>query len=129
VSDQNDNTNKLSSELIWQNKQHEVLFALIDRIQQKNAGLGIFIELRDYADSHFCIEEAYMLQLDYPDAEPHFRAHEKFRQELQCLVDDTTLYDANANRSLADFLAEWLRRHIFGLDKQLEKFILESRFK
>jgi hemerythrin len=118
-----------SSQLIWQDKQHEVLFELIDQIKRNDAGAGIFRTLLDYAENHFTVEEAYMRQLHYPEADAHFQAHGKFRTELQCLIDDTSAYDANANHSLSVFLGEWLRRHIYGLDKQLEQFIMDSPYK
>lgn len=126
MKDLSDNPRTISSQLIWQNKQHEVLFELIDRIKQNDSSADIFRTLIDYAENHFAVEEAYMLQLDYPAAAAHFEAHARFRAELQCLIEDTNEYDDNANRSLAVFLKEWLRRHIFGLDKQLEQFIIDS---
>ena len=119
----------VSSQLIWQNKQHEVLFELIDRIKQNDPGTDIFRTLMDYAENHFAVEEAYMRQLDYPAAAAHFEAHARFRTELQCLIEDTAEYDDIANQSLAAFLTEWLRRHIFGLDKELEQFIIDSPHK
>jgi hemerythrin len=120
---------KIPSDLIWQDKQHEVLFELIDRIASNNADETVFTRLLDYAENHFTVEEAYMVQLDYPEAPEHVRAHQKFREELQSLVDDCPVYDQAVNDSLSLFLSEWLKRHIRGLDKKLERFIMASEFK
>ena len=119
----------VSSELIWQDKQHEVLFELIDEIKREDADLGIFAKLTEYAENHFCLEEEYMVRLNYPAAKEHIMAHDKFRVELQGLVTLGGEYDENVNNSLSLFLSEWLKRHVFGLDKRLERFVMESDFK
>jgi hemerythrin len=31
--------------------------------------------------------------------------------------------------SLSDFLSEWLRLHVLGIDKKLEAFVLQSKSK
>ncbi|WP_299178455.1 hemerythrin family protein [uncultured Neptuniibacter sp.] len=119
----------LTSELIWQDQQHQVLFELIDEIKADNVDVSIFVRLNDYAEHHFCLEEAYMKALDYPDYEAHLSAHNKFRSELQKMLDDHHNYDQQLRDMLSDFLGEWLKRHIFGVDKKLEAYILNSSVK
>jgi len=116
----------LSSELIWQDQQHQVLFDLIDEIKAEQVDASTFTRLHDYAEHHFCLEEAYMQKLNYPDYEVHLRSHNKFRVELKKMLDDHHTYDAQLRDMLSDFLCEWLKRHIFGVDKKLEAYILES---
>jgi hemerythrin len=115
-----------SSELIWQDKQHQILFELIDEISSGSADQAIFARLTDYAENHFVIEEEYMARLNYPGTEDHVRAHDKFRQELRSMVEHGHEYDEAVRSSLTLFLSEWLKRHIFGIDKKLEQFVLES---
>lgn len=118
-----------TSELIWQDKQHQVLFELIDQISLENASDEIFTRLTDYAESHFSLEEEYMARLKYPGMQEHIEAHNKFRRELNEMIADQHNYDEILRKSLSLFLTEWLKLHVFGIDKKLEQFILESEFK
>lgn len=118
-----------TSELIWQDAQHQVLFDLIDQIETSEIDSSIFYKLNEYAENHFKLEEEYMARLDYPDMEAHVRAHNQFRKELQSLIVKQHQFDADFKKSLSVFLYEWLRLHILGIDKKLEAFILESSAK
>jgi len=120
---------KKTSELIWQDKQHQVLFELIDQINSSEIDASIFQRLYDYAENHFSLEEEYMLQLEYPHAEEHIKAHDKFRVELESMMREYHSYDELFRRALSEFLREWLKGHIFGIDKKLEEFILKSNSK
>jgi len=95
-----------TSELIWQDTQHQALFRLIDMIQEEPFERGVLIELQRYAEHHFVLEEAYMQILVYPDMQAHIQAHDRFRDEI-----------------------EWLKRHVFGLDKTFEAFVMNADVK
>ncbi|MCP4595346.1 hemerythrin family protein [Neptuniibacter sp.] len=118
-----------TSELIWQDQQHQVLFELIDEIKADHVDSSTFERLNDYAEHHFLLEEAYMKALNYPGFEDHLQAHNKFRVELGKMLDDHHTYNSQLRDMLSDFLSEWLKRHIFGVDKKLEEFILNSECK
>lgn len=118
-----------TSELIWQDQQHQVLFELIDELKAQHVDSSTFARLNDYAEHHFLMEEAYMRALDYPDYDSHLSAHNKFRVELARMIDEHHSYDAGLRDMLSGFLSEWLKRHIFGVDKKLETFILNSERK
>ena len=118
-----------TSELIWQDKQHQMLLKLIDEINAKEIDASIFRRLSEYAELHFTMEEEYMRQLNYPLIEEHIVAHDKFRVELKCMMDERHSYDDHFRLALSEFLSEWLKGHIFGIDKQLEDFILKSDHK
>lgn len=119
----------VTSELIWQDQQHQVLFELIDEIKADHVDLSTFTRLIDYAEHHFSLEESYMQMLDYPDYDAHLQAHNKFRSELLTMLDDQGNYDVELRATLSDFLTEWLKRHIYGVDKKLEVFIMQSERK
>ncbi len=120
---------KKTSELIWQDKQHQVLFELIDQINGKEVDARIFRQLFEYAENHFTMEEEYMKKLDFPGTKKHIRAHNKFRSELKSMMQDYKSYDDIFRQALSEFLSEWLKGHIFGVDKKLEEFILNSPYK
>jgi hemerythrin len=117
-----------SSQLIWQETQHQRLFELLDALAG-DAQLGeVLTELHRYAEEHFALEEAYMEALAFPERVPHFRAHEKFRAQLE-EIDASNTRDSAVREMTAMFLREWLTRHIYGIDKTLEAFILASDLK
>ncbi|MBY4676639.1 bacteriohemerythrin [Marinobacterium arenosum] len=118
-----------TSELIWQDTQHRVLFELIDQLRAQEIDASVFEKLTDYAEHHFALEEAYMRQLEYPGMDEHIAAHNKFRRELNTMLEQHHTYDEALRHSLSMFLREWLKRHVLGIDKQLERFILESKQK
>lgn len=117
---------KKSSDLIWQDKQHQVLFILIDQLETGHGESSVFHRLNEFAENHFSLEEEYMIQLEYPHFEMHKTAHDKFRAELELMIRECHTYDMKFCVALSEFLREWLRSHVFGIDKKLEDFILKS---
>ena len=120
---------KKTSELIWQDKQHQVLFELIDQIKTAEVDESVFRRLYDYAENHFTVEEEYMKQLNYPSLDQHIQAHNRFRDELDDMMEAHPHYDSHFRQALAEFLSNWLTSHIYGIDKKLEAFILKSTYK
>jgi hemerythrin len=118
-----------TSDLIWQDTQHQVLFELIEQIKVVPFDPGILVRLKLYAEHHFTLEEAYMQVLGYPDAEPHVHAHNRFREELEAMLETDPSMHVALQVSLSDFLYEWLKLHVLGIDKELEDFILNSSSK
>ncbi len=115
-----------TSDLIWQDTQHQVLFELIDELKSDSVSIEIFTKLTNFAVSHFDLEEAYMLQLNYPKIDQHIAAHNRFRTELEVMMQNPAEFDIQMRETISTFLREWLSRHILGIDKDLEAFILSS---
>ncbi len=115
-----------TSDVIWQDTQHQVLFELLDQVAEEGSAVEILGRLKYYAENHFALEEEYMLQLDYPGRDAHVRAHDRFREELAEISMDASTHDAVARQIISTFLREWLTRHIFTIDKELEAFLLAS---
>jgi len=119
-----------TSELIWQDTQHQMLFELIDQIKEEPFKSNTLTKLQFYAESHFVLEEAYMTELNYPHAKAHIAAHNRFRTELDLMVEtQSNVVDSEFRESLSIFLTEWLKLHVLGIDKKLEQFIMESKIK
>ncbi len=115
-----------TSDVIWQDAQHQVLFELLDQVAEPGSAVEVVARLKFYAESHFALEEEYMRILDYPGREEHVRAHDKFREELAQMSLDVQQHDHISRQVISTFLREWLTRHIFGIDKDLEAFLLAS---
>ena len=118
-----------TSDLIWQDTQHQVLFELIEQIKQVPFDPEILDRLRLYAEHHFVLEETYMRQLNYPQADAHIEAHNRFREELEAMMETDPTMHESLQISLSDFLYKWLTLHVLGIDKQLEEFVLKSQHK
>jgi hemerythrin len=119
-----------TSDIIWQDAQHQVLFQLLDEVEQDNCATDVLSQLKFYAESHFSLEEHYMQLLAYPGRQEHVQAHDKFRLELvQMMEGESGVPDTASRQLIATFLREWLKRHIFGIDKPLEAFLLAADVK
>ncbi len=57
------------------------------------------------------------------------RAHERFREELNSLVDTQDNMDNALREALSLFLSKWLKLHVFGIDREFEAFVLRSNAK
>ncbi len=115
-----------TSDVIWQDTQHQVLFQLLDEVAQEGSAVEVVRKLQFYAETHFALEEKYMQLLDYPGRAEHQRAHDRFRDELAQMSRDVEEHDQVSRQLISTFLREWLTRHIFGIDKELEAFLLAS---
>lgn len=89
----------------------------------------VYIRLIQYMEEHFSLEERYMEEINYPHMEAHVRAHNKFRHELNQILTPHTAFDEAIRHSVSLFLREWLMRHVMGIDKDLEQYILNSDIK
>ncbi len=117
-----------TSDIIWQDAQHQVLFEILALIREPGRDPRVLQKLRDYTEHHFALEERYMELLDYPGRDEHVESHDRFRAEIAELFaagEPDPVY----MELVATFLTEWLTRHVFGTDKELEAFILQSAAK
>jgi hemerythrin len=121
-------TMRKTSDIIWQDAQHQVLFEILDLVKEPGADAQVLKKLNEYTDNHFALEEQYMELLQYPKRERHIQAHNRFRKEIAALLKEGE-HDQQTMQLISTFLTEWLTRHVFGVDKELEDFILQSQFK
>ena len=115
-----------TSDIIWQDTQHQVLFELIDKIKEVPFDPDILIRLKLYAEHHFTLEETYMVELGYPHKDEHIEAHDRFREELTAMLETDPTMGQFLQDSLSDFLYKWLKLHVLGIDKKLEDFVMKS---
>jgi len=115
-----------TSDIIWQDTQHQVLFELIDKIKEVPFDPDILLRLKLYAEHHFTLEETYMVVLGYPEKDEHVEAHDRFREELAAMLETDPTMGKILQDSLSDFLYKWLKLHVLGIDKEFEDFVMKS---
>ena len=113
-----------TSDIIWQDAQHQVLFETLDLIREPDSGTEVWRNLQEYTENHFALEERYMELLSFPGRVAHTASHDRFRRELDELVAAGGAQDALFRELVGTFLTQWLTRHVFGIDKDLEAFLL-----
>lgn len=108
--------------------EHKTLMELLDKVrlisQSPDQNVEIMRALTAmylYAKDHFFDEEGLMERLGYPEREQHARLHKEFLEKTHGLTDacleGTLQFD-----QLADFLAEWLARHVEEEDTKIIRF-------
>jgi hemerythrin len=116
-------------DIIWQDRQQQILFRLIDQNKDIPFDPDILLRLKLYAEHHFILEETCIETRDYPHPAPHIEAHNRFREELAAMLDTDPSMHLALQVSLSDFLYKWLKLHLLGIDKKLEDFVMKSSSK
>jgi hemerythrin len=113
--------------------QHQELFRRAERlIGALRAGdrgevLPVLAYLEDYAVHHFRMEECLMRDLGYPGLEEHAAAHAALRAEFAEMTRRFAKTGPTAYVALTvhNWLSDWLRSHLGGIDLELGKFLSE----
>lgn len=111
-------------------REHKVLFEIIERantlVKSWTVGdkyddiMEILGELKEYTQSHFLDEEAYMQSIGYQGLTAQKRAHAAFIDKLENV--DEQMIDVKPQEyleSLIEFLLGWLINHILNADKKI----------
>lgn len=116
-----DNTYSIGIDEI--DNQHKLLIDYITLLQDAIACGGRWsdvhfplIQLREFAEMHFRIEESLMSMSDYPDTANHLEAHREILRRLAGL-ERSSLEKMNVAADEALFLREWLFGHIMKADR------------
>lgn len=115
-------------------EQHQELFRRSERlILALRAGDRSEVEtllhyLVDYVMSHFQCEERWMVETEYPGLNEHRDAHHRFQDELREQVKEYQRKGATplVALNLHNWLADWLRQHIGGADRELGRWLSAS---
>jgi hemerythrin len=111
--------------------QHQELFRRAERlIAALRAGdrgevLPLLAYLDDYVVRHFAAEERLMEKVGFPGRVAHAAAHAAFRADFAALVKDFRRTGPTALVALTihNWLSDWLRMHIGGVDQELGRWI------
>ena len=120
---------KKTSELLWQDYQHQELYRIVEQIHEFENSVDLFNQLVKFAEDHFSLEEIYMEKVNYPHKEKHIEEHNSFKAQLAKYIELNPVYDKEFSSIMYDFITSWLEKHLPGCDKDLEKYILESDIK
>lgn len=89
----------------------------------KDALEGILNGLASYASTHFASEEEEMVRHKYPDYETHRGKHQAMLGKVGSLIEDYKQGKISLSHEVADFLKDWLNKHIVGTDQQYSSFM------
>lgn len=109
--------------------EHEKLFELINQtmnllhnelLEDKYHQISqVLEELKEYADTHFANEEAYMAAINDPELEKQKKQHMAFREKIDVIsftnIDELE-YQHEMLDNLLQYLVRWLYQHILGSD-------------
>jgi len=110
-------------------RQHQRLVEMINELndamrerKSKDVLGKITNGLINYAGTHFKTEEKYFDQFGYPEAASHKKEHLDFAKKV---TDFKASFDSGKlglSIEVIDFLSNWLKSHISGVDKKYGPF-------
>jgi hemerythrin len=110
-------------------EQHmEIVVFLNELYDSMKAGKGkdtlnaVLKSLMEYTRTHFTTEESLMKLYAYPDYEAHKQKHEKMTQHVLELKKQYDFGQISSPIQIANFLKDWLTKHIQGTDKSYGPF-------
>lgn len=116
--------------------QHKNLVNMLNQLYEAmSSGKGreviekIVKEMAGYTISHFGTEEKLMQQHGYPEYPQHKKEHELFVQKVQEFSSEIQKGNLIISSNVANFLKEWLIKHIQGTDKKYGHFLKEKGVK
>lgn len=109
---------------------HQELFRIINSLHDgmmarrgQEVLQGVLKELLRYTEKHFSGEEAVMRSAGYPELEAQIEQHRHFTDKIRELSVQYQSGGICLSVEALDFLTDWLRRHIVGMDKQYSAFL------
>jgi len=116
--------------------QHKNLVNMINQLYEAmSTGKGkevvgkIVKEMAGYTITHFGTEEKLMQQHGYPELSQHKKEHELFVKKVQEFSSEIQKGNLIITSNVANFLKEWLIKHIQGTDKKYGPFLKEKGVK
>jgi len=114
-------------------QQHRELLALVDALESaqeesQQTLLRVLQHVMDFTHTHFLMEEVLMVEVHYPPRarEEMIAQHAEFTSYARLRVLEFRKGAPVSVLPLQAFLAEWLTRHEFGLDRLLADFIRQQ---
>jgi len=110
-------------------QEHQIFLGLIksvssaaDESASKERILRILMEIKKYADFHFCSEENLMIDSASPEYDEHKKEHQLLLARLDGQIHDYRAGASNLN-DLVEFTFQWFALHTTGIDRRLATHI------
>lgn len=115
--------------------QHQELFRRAERLVtalrtgDRKEVAPLIRYLADYVVEHFSAEERFMHEIGYPGLEAHRAVHLAFREDFAAMIADYERKGATplVALTLHNWLSDWLRRHVGGVDVEIGRFAAAKR--
>jgi hemerythrin len=115
--------------------QHQELFRRAERFITALRGgdraevSSLVRYLSEYVAEHFSAEERFMHEIGFPGLDEQREAHQFFRDDLAAMLADFERKGATplVALSIHNWLSDWLRRHVGGLDVEIGRFVAAKR--
>jgi hemerythrin len=113
--------------------QHKKLVAQLNDLHEamrarrgKEALSGVLNGLLQYTKEHFLTEESLMKLYNYPEYDVHKQKHDKMALRVVQLKEKVDSGEISSPLQIAEFLKEWLAKHIMGTDKLYGPYLNEK---
>lgn len=117
--------NSLSVGITSIDEQHKQLVSVVNSLhdamkagRSKEALGDILRTLIDYTKKHFATEERYFDLYRYENSESHKAEHKKLTEQVLEFQNKFNSGSISLSVELMNFLSDWLKNHIKGVDKQ-----------
>ena len=111
-------------------KDHKFMIKLINDLYEATqdgcvgaALMPVFSALKNYAETHFAKEERYMTECDAPNQEQHRQDHQRMVNKLNELEARHRKGEAAISLETLNFLRNWLKSHICGVDRAMAPYL------
>ena len=112
-------------------EEHRKLFQIINdalslvKTTEDISGIAqsLLLHLKDYANTHFAHEEAYMEQIHDPELPLQKKEHAEFAEKINSFILDKSSKEAAraSFEELLSYLVRWLYHHILSSDMMIGK--------
>jgi len=116
--------------------QHKKLLGMLNHLYEammaRKAGTaltGIVEEMKEYAASHFALEEKHMRVHAYPELVRHKAEHDMFVDKARQVEEDIASGKCAMSVDVIAFLSHWLIEHIKVTDKAYAPYLIERGVK
>lgn len=120
--------------VVTMDSQHKRLVELVnqfyDAMRQSKGDqilLSVLQELVNYTVVHFAAEEKLMQKVGFPKLTEHQQIHKGLTEQAKKLLEQVKAGKMVATVSVANFLKEWLVKHIQGADREYGMYVQQQQ--
>lgn len=120
--------------VVTMDSQHKRLVDLVnqfyDAMRQSKGDqvlLSVLQELVNYTVVHFAAEEKLMQKVGFPKLAEHQQIHKGLTDQAKKLLEQVKAGKMVATVSVANFLKEWLVKHIQGADREYGVYVQQQQ--